>query len=144
MARIEVHRDRVVIRLTTPERAVSLRKRDIVLDRSAIRSAVITDDPWVWIRGFRSPGASLPGGLAYGTWRTRHGRDFVLARRGRSAVVIDLETPEDADVNKGWVGEFDTFSRVIVSTVHAATLVRALRIDEFDSDDAPVSVDTHK
>ncbi len=142
MARIEVHSNRVVVRLTAPEKTLSLRRRDIVLDRALIRSAVITEDPWVWIRGIRSPGASFPGGLAYGTWRTRHGRDFVLARRGISAVVIDLESPEGVHVNKGWVGEFDTFSRVIVSTAHAADLVRALRIDGTDSTDEPFQVDT--
>ncbi|MGO2139683.1 MAG: hypothetical protein ACTH30_04665 [Leucobacter sp.] len=129
MARIEVHADRVILRLTAAEKTVALRRRDIVLDRAAIRSAVITEDPWVWIRGIRSPGALLPRGMAYGTWRTRKGHDFVLARRGREAVVIDLDVPESADENRGWVGEFDTFSRVIVSTVHAADLVRALRLD---------------
>lgn len=136
MARVEVHVDRVVIRLTAAEKTVALRRRDIVLDRAAIRSAVITEDPWVWIRGIRSPGAGLPRGLAYGTWRTRGGRDFVLARRGREAVVIDLEVPEGADEGRGWIGEFDTFSRVIISTVHAAELVRALRLDgaEFEAE----------
>lgn len=129
MARIEVHQDRVVIRLTAAEKAVALRRKDIVLDRTQIRSALITEDPWVWIRGIRSPGAALPRGLAYGTWRTRTGRDFVLARRGREAVVIDFETPEGADEDRGWTGEFDVFSRVIVSTVHAADLVRALRLE---------------
>lgn len=132
MARIEVHADRVVIRLTAPEKAVALRKRDIVLDRTAIRSAVITEDPWVWIRGIRSPGAALPRGLAYGTWRTRGGRDFVLARRGREAVVLDLDVPDGIDEDRGWIGEFDSFSRVIVSTVHAGELVRALRLDGAD------------
>ncbi|MFC5337030.1 hypothetical protein [Leucobacter denitrificans] len=141
MARIEVHSDRVVIRLTAAEKAVSLRRRDVVLDREAIRSAVITDDPWVWIRGIRAPGASLPGGLAYGTWRTRGGRDFVLARRGRSAVVIDLDVAESSEDNKGWIGEFDSFARVIISTVHAADLVRALRLEDADE---PFRVDTNK
>lgn len=136
MARIEVHADRVIIRLTAAEKTVALRRKDIVLERAAIRSAIITEDPWVWIRGLRSPGAALPRGLAYGTWRTRSGRDFVLARRGREAVVFDLDIPEDADENRGWVGEFDTFSRVIVSTVHAAELVRALRLGDagFEAD----------
>lgn len=130
MARIEVHGDRVTIRLTTAEKTVSLRRRDVVLDRRAIRSAIITEDPWVWIRGIRSPGAALPYGLAYGTWRTRSGRDFVLARRGRDAVVIDLDVPESQDEDRGWVSEFDTFSRVIVSTMHAAELVKALRASD--------------
>jgi len=130
MARVEVHSDRVIIRLTASEKAVSLRKRDVVLVRSAITSALITNDPWVWIRGIRSPGAIIPSSFAYGTWRTRRGRDFVLARRGRDAVVIDLEPPEEVDENKGWVSEFDSFQRVILSTVHAAELVSALRLSD--------------
>lgn len=144
MARIEVHSNRVVVRLTAPEKALSLRTRDIVLDRALIRSAIITEDPWVWIRGIRTPGTSLPWGLAFGTWRTRHGRDFVLARRGLEAVVIDLESPEEAHVNKGWVGEFDTFSRLIVSTKHAADLVRALRLDATDGSAEPFQVETNE
>lgn len=141
MARVEVHSDRVIIRLTAPEKTVSLRKRDVVLDRSAIRNALITNDPWVWIRGIRAPGSWVPSSVAYGTWRTKHGQDFVLARRGRDAVVIDLDAPENADENRGWVSEFDTFQRVIISTVHAAELVRALRLA--DPEDSYV-VDTGK
>lgn len=129
MARVEVHEDRVVIRLTTAEQITALRKRDVVLDRSLITSAIITADPWVWIRGVRAPGAHIPGKLAMGTWRNFAGRDFVLARSGRDAVVIDLEVPEGAEEDRGWIGEFDPFSRVIVSTSHAAELIRALRIE---------------
>lgn len=138
MARVEVHGDRVVIRLTAAERVSAFRRRDITLDRSAVTSAVITDDPWVWIRGVRSPGTRVPGKLAIGTWRSTTGRDFVLARSGRDAVVIDLDTAESAE--RGWVGEFDSFSRVIISTVHAAELVRALRLD--GPEEAVVTLDT--
>ncbi|WP_053351221.1 MULTISPECIES: hypothetical protein [Leucobacter] len=129
MARVEVHPDRVIIRLTASEKIAAMRRRDIELDRTAITSAIVTDDPWVWVRGVRAPGASLPGTLAAGTWRNFTGRDFVLARRGRKAVVIDFETPEGADEDHGWHGEFDHFSRVIVSTVHAGELIQALRLD---------------
>lgn len=138
MARVEVHGERVVIRLTAAERVSAFRRRDITLDRSAITSAVITDDPWVWIRGVRSPGTRVPGKLAIGTWRSTAGHDFVLARSGREAVVIDLDTSEGSE--RGWVGEFDNFSRVIISTVHAAELVRALRLD--GPEEAVVTVDT--
>ncbi|MFD5601404.1 hypothetical protein ACFWHR_15270 [Leucobacter sp. NPDC058333] len=138
MARVEVHPDRVVIKLTAAEKFASMRRRDIVLDRSAISSAIVTNDPWIWVRGVRAPGAALPGTLAAGTWRTFTGRDFVLARRGRDAVVIDFETPEHADdEDHGWHGEFDQFSRVIVSTVHAGDLIQALRLDG-----GPIAVDT--
>ncbi|MCW2289480.1 hypothetical protein [Leucobacter luti] len=141
MARVEVHRDRVVIRLTNAERVASLRRRDITLDRAAITSAVITDDPWVWLRGVRSPGTHIPGALASGTWRSFAGRDFVLARKGREAVVIDLETSQDAAEDRGWVGEYDPFARVILSTTHAAELVRALRLDDGEGG---ITVDTDR
>lgn len=106
-----------------------MRRRDVVLDRDAISSAVITDDPWVWLRGVRSPGAHIPGRLALGTWRALGGRDFVVVRSGRPAVVIDLEVPDEADHEPGWVGQYDHFARVIVSTTHAAEFIRALRLD---------------
>ncbi|MFC6235523.1 hypothetical protein ACFPZL_10560 [Leucobacter soli] len=133
MARVEVYPDRVVIRLTASEKAIAMRRRDIVLDRDAIVSAVITEDPWVWLRGVRSPGAHLPGRLALGTWRALSGRDFVVARSGRPAVVIDLDVPEGAEEDRGWVGEFDPFARVIISTAHAGDLVAALRLDGKDT-----------
>ncbi|MBL3700066.1 hypothetical protein [Leucobacter luti] len=139
MARVEVHSDRVVIRLTSAEKLASLRRRDITLDRSAITSAVITDDPWVWLRGVRSPGTHLPGTLASGTWRSFAGRDFVLARKGREAVIIDLEGAPESSEDRGWVGEYDSFARVILSTTHAAELVRALRLDDGEGG---VTVDT--
>ncbi|WP_336660257.1 hypothetical protein [Leucobacter sp. USHLN153] len=129
MARVEVHPDRVVIRLTTAEKLASMRRSDIVLDRSAITSAIVTEDPWVWVRGVRVPGAALPGKFAAGTWRNFTGRDFVLVRKGRPAVVIDFEVPEHADEDLGWRGEFDHFSRVIVSTKHSGELIQALRLD---------------
>lgn len=129
MARVEIHKDRVVIRLTAAEKVAALHRRDITLSRAAITSAIITDDPWVWIRGVRSPGTHVPGKLAVGTWRSLSGHDFVLARSGRDAVVLDLELAENQAEDRGWVGEFDSYSRVIISTVHAAELVKALRLD---------------
>lgn len=126
MARVEVFSDRLVMKLSAPERALSLRRRDVVLSREAITSALITDDPWVWLRGVRSPGAFLPTKLAIGTWRGQGGRDFALIRSGRPAVVIDFDVEaEDA----GWVSEFDGFARVILSTAHAAELIQALRLE---------------
>lgn len=103
-----------------------MRRRDVVLERDAITSALITDDPWVWLRGVRSPGAHIPGRLALGTWRTNGGRDFVLARHGRPAVVLDFDVQTH---EPGWVGEFDQYARVVLSTNHAAELIRALRVD---------------
>lgn len=127
MARVEVFPDRLVVKLSAPERALAMRRADLVLSRDAITSAVITNDPWVWLRGVRSPGAHLPTKLAIGTWRGQGSRDFALIKSGRPAIVMDFEAPEDEE--PGWSGEFDRFARVIISTNHAAELIRALRLD---------------
>ena len=102
-----------------------MHRKDVVIDRSAITTAIITDDPWVWLRGVRAPGTHVPGKRAYGTWRNLAGREFVLARRGRAAVVIDTEAP-DAERDRGASAGFDDYSRIIVSTTHAAELAQAL------------------
>lgn len=133
MARIEVFADRVVIKLSTSERALAVRKRDIVLNREAISSALITDDPWVWLRGIRAPGTHLPTKLALGTWRGQGSKDFALIRSGRSAVVLDFDVPDEVADDDKWIGEFDGFTRVILSTAHAADLIRALRLEGEDS-----------
>lgn len=125
MARIEVFPEQVVIKLSAPERTLALRKRDIVLSREAITSALITDDPWVWLRGVRSPGAHVPTKLAIGTWRGFGGKDFALIRAGRPAIVLDFDTSEQD--GRGWISEYDQFSRVILSTAYAAELIQALR-----------------
>lgn len=82
--------DRLVIRLGAAEKALALRRREIVLDREAITSALITDDPWMWLRGVHSRNEASRS-LALGTWRAS-GRDFVIARSKRPAVVIDFDT----------------------------------------------------
>lgn len=129
MARVEVFADRIVIKLSAPERALALRGRDVVLSRDAITSALITADPWVWLRGVRAPGARLSSKLALGTWRATGGKDFAVIRSGRPAVVLDFDVPEGAAEEQGWVGEFDEFSRVIISTAHATELIKALRLE---------------
>ena len=74
----EVFADRVVIKLSAAERALAMRRREIVLSRERITSALISEDPWAWLRGVRSPGAHLPTKLAIGTWRGFGGNDFCL------------------------------------------------------------------
>ena len=127
MARIEVFADRVVIKLSAAERALAMRRREIVLSRERITSALISEDPWAWLRGVRSPGAHLPTKLAIGTWRGFGGNDFCLIRSGRPAIVLDFAVPEEAGM--GWIGEFDDYARVILSTEHAPELIEVLRID---------------
>jgi hypothetical protein len=100
----------------------------------------------------RAPGNSIPLTLAVGTWKFHGGKDFlVLKGKQRSAVVIDIDQPDlddpvsdetaepagaesdavpestasDAPLEPERVAE--GFSRVVVSTQHAAKLVEALR-----------------
>lgn len=122
MADLHVHRNRLEIHLTAAEKVLALRRDDLTIARDAIRSVAITEDPWIWIRGVRAPGAAVPLTLAVGTWKFHGGKDFLLVKgKQRSAVVVDL----DAD-DEGSAG----FSRVVVSTPHAARLVEALRSAE--------------
>jgi hypothetical protein len=101
MADFHVYRDRLVIRLTRAEKVLALRRDDIVVPRDSIRSVAITADPWIWIRGVRAPGNSIPLTLAVGTWKFHGGKDFlVLKGKQRSAVVIDIEQPEQRDVDR--------------------------------------------
>lgn len=89
MARIRTNRDEVTVELTRAERMWSLRK-DVTVPRSAVRSATVHDDGLQQVRGVRAPGLALPGRIKIGTWRGRWGKDLVVARRDRPAVVVDL------------------------------------------------------
>lgn len=116
MADLHVHPDRLEIHLTAAEKALALKWENLVVPRESIRSVAITEDPWIWIRGIRAPGASVPLALAIGTWKFHGGKDFLLIKgKQRAAVVLDL------------AGE--VYSRIIVSTPHAAKLIETLRLD---------------
>ncbi|WP_181026438.1 hypothetical protein [Rathayibacter tritici] len=106
--------DRLELRLTVAERLLAFHRSDVVVDRANIRSATVTEDPWIWVRGVSAPGTAVPLTLAVGTWKFHGGRDFLLLKRTSSAVVIDL-VDED-------------YSRLIVSTKHAPELIAALQL----------------
>ncbi|WP_254071443.1 MULTISPECIES: hypothetical protein [unclassified Rathayibacter] len=106
--------DRLELRLTRAERVLALHRGDVVVDRASIRSATVTEDPWIWVRGIRAPGTAVPLTIAAGTWKFHGGKDFLLIKRTAAAVVIDL------------VGE--EYSRLIVSTKHAPELIAALQL----------------
>ena len=118
MASLRVHSDRLEIHLSSAEKVLSLRRDDIVVPRDDIRSVAITDDPWIWIRGIRAPGAFVPLTLAVGTWKFHGGKDFLVVKNKRQTVIIDIADGE--------------FSRVIVSTPQAVELIGSLKIDETD------------
>ncbi|MDY0913510.1 hypothetical protein [Rathayibacter festucae] len=106
--------DRLELRLTRAERLLALHRGDVVVERASIRSATVTEDPWIWVRGIRAPGTAVPLTIAAGTWKFHGGKDFLLIKRTAAAVVIDL------------VGE--EYSRLIVSTKHAPELIAALQL----------------
>jgi len=116
MAVLFVHTDRLEIRLTRAEKMLSFRRSSIDIPLESIRSAVLTEDPWVWVRGIRAPGAAIPLTLAVGTWKVHDGKDFLLIKGTRTSVVIDIDA-EDAE-----------FMRVIITTTHVLDLLRALRL----------------
>ncbi|KQO96570.1 hypothetical protein [Leifsonia sp. Leaf264] len=119
MASLRVHQDRLEIHLTSAEKVLSLRRDDIIVPREDIRSVTITDDPWIWIRGIRAPGAFVPLTLAVGTWKFHGGKDFIVVKNKRPSVIIDIDGGE--------------FSRVVVSTNHAVELIGSLKISESDA-----------
>lgn len=116
MVTLLLDQTRLEVVLSVTERALSFRKRNVLIDRSLITKVQLTDDAWNWLRGVRSPGTFLPGAVAMGTWRSAFGRDFALIRRRRPSVVIDIHG-------------HDEFERVILTTRHGLALVTALRLD---------------
>jgi hypothetical protein len=115
--------------LSPLERALSFRSASLRIDRSRIVKVQLTDDPWTWLRGVAGPGTHVRGVVAMGTWRSAGGTDFVIVRRRRPAVVIDLRP----DASDG--GAFD---RLLLSTRHGVALVQALQL-ETDSEAVEVS-----
>lgn len=114
MAKLRVHTDRIEVHLTTAEKSLALRADDLVVQRDDIRSATITDDPWIWIRGIRRRGTEIPLVVAVGVWKYHGGTDFVIVKGKRPAVVLELAAGE--------------FTRIILSTNHAGELIDRLKI----------------
>jgi len=114
MANLRVHNDRLEVHLTPAEKSLALRAADVIVQRDDIRSAIITDDPWIWVRGIRRRGTEVPLVIAVGAWKTHSGSDFVLVKGKRQAVVLELSD-----------GEFD---RLVLSTSRAAELIDRLKV----------------
>lgn len=117
--------------LSLSERALSFRKGNVVIERSAITRVQLTDDAWTWLRGYPSPGSYVRGVMAMGTWRSAGGDDFALIRRRRPSVVIDLEGHPE-------------FQRIILTTRHGLALVQSLRVEvaEEPADVAEIAAET--
>lgn len=102
--------------LSPIERAATFHRENIRIARDTITKVQLTEDAWTWLRGVPNPGTHIPGILAAGTWKAADAVEFVLIRRRRPSVVIDL------------VGD-DQFQRLIFTTKHGLALTQALRLD---------------
>ncbi|MEH3089865.1 MAG: hypothetical protein PGN24_09805 [Microbacterium arborescens] len=105
--------------LSATERAAAFRKRNVVVAREHIAKVQLTDDAWSWLRGVPRPGVLVPAVIAAGTFESAGGSDFVLVRRRRPSVVVDLDGDPE-------------FERLVLTTRHGLALVRALRLDVED------------
>ncbi|WP_438354446.1 hypothetical protein [Microbacterium sp. CJ88] len=108
---------RLEVALSGTERALSFRKGNVFVDRPFITKVQLVDDAWTWLRGVASPGTYIRGAVAMGTWKSAGANDFVLIRRRRPAVVIDLDGDPE-------------FARIVLTTRHGLALVQALRLDD--------------
>ena len=124
MVTLLLDRTRLEVVLSPIERAVTLHRENLLIERDAIVKVQLTDDAWTWLRGVASPGTHVPGVLAAGTWKSASGQDFVLIRRRRPSVVIDLRGAD--------------YQRLILTTRHGLALTQALRLD-VSSEPADVS-----
>ncbi|MBO0981569.1 hypothetical protein [Microbacterium sp. SD291] len=102
--------------LSPIERAASFHRENIRIARDTITKVQLTDDAWTWLRGVPNPGTHIPGVVAAGTWKAAGSVEFVLIRRRRPSVVIDLR------------GD-DEYRRLILTTSHGLALTQALRLD---------------
>ena len=116
---------RLEVALSGTERALSFHRGNVFIERSQIAKVQLTDDGWTWLRGVASPGTHLRGVIAMGTWKSSSGSDFVIVRRRKPGVVIDLTG-------------HDHFERVILSTRHGFALVQSLRLEDAPDEAADV------
>jgi len=107
---------RLEVVLSGVERALARRSESVCVERSHILRVQLTDDAWTWLRGVPAPGTLVRGAIAIGTWRSASGSDFVVVRRRRAAVVVDLAP--DAE-----------FERLVLTTRHGVALVKALQLE---------------
>lgn len=111
---------RLEIALSGAERALAFHRGNVFVERSQIAKVQLTDDAWNWLRGVASPGTHVRGIVAMGTWKSAGAADFVIVRRHRPGVVIDLDGHDD-------------YERIILTTRHGLELVQALRLDDVSS-----------
>lgn len=116
MVTLLLDQTRLEVVLSPIERASTFHRDNLRIERAHITKVQLTDDAWTWLRGVPGPGTYIPGILAAGTWKAAGTTDFVLIRRRRPSVVIDLEGDKQ-------------YQRLILTTRHGLALTQALRLD---------------
>ncbi|MFD5226172.1 hypothetical protein ACFWHT_11185 [Microbacterium sp. NPDC058342] len=119
MVTLLLDQTRLEIVLSPIERASTFHRENLHIAREHITRVQLTDDAWTWLRGVPGPGTYIPGILAGGTWKAAGTTDFVLIRKRRPSVVIDLEGDEQ-------------YQRLILTTRHGLALTQALRLKVSD------------
>lgn len=119
MVTLLLDQTRLEVVLSPIERAASFHRDNLRVERDTIAKVQLIDDAWTWLRGVPNPGTHIPGILAAGTWKAAGSTDFVLIRRRRPSVVVDL------------VGD-EQYRRLILTTSHGLALTQALRLDVTD------------
>lgn len=116
MVTLLLDQTRLEVVLSPIERASTFHRENVRVEREHITRVQLTDDAWTWLRGVPGPGTYIPGILAAGTWKGAGTTDFVLIRKHRPSVVIDLEGDEQ-------------YQRLILTTKHGLALTQALRLE---------------
>ncbi len=78
------------VSLTRAEKIAGLRG-NLRFPLSAVTSVELLPDALAAVKGVRAPGLALPGVRKVGTWRTREGAEFVVARAGEPGVRVHLQ-----------------------------------------------------
>lgn len=115
MVTLLLDQTRLEVVLSPIERASTFHRDNVRIERRHIIRVQLTEDAWTWLRGVPGPGTYIPGILAAGTWKGAGTTDFVLIRRRRPSVVIDLDGDEQ-------------YQRMILTTRHGLALTQALRL----------------
>ena len=116
MVTLLLDQTRLEVVLSPIERASTFHRENVRIQRDHITKVQLTQDAWTWLRGVPGPGTHIPGILAAGTWKAAETTDFVLIRRRKPGVVIDLEGDPQ-------------FQRLILTTRHGLALTQALRLE---------------
>lgn len=119
MVTLLLDQTRLEVVLSPIERATTFHRDNLRIAREHITKVQLTEDAWTWLRGVPGPGTHIPGILAAGTWKSAGTTDFVLIRRRKPSVVIDLEGDPD-------------YERLILTTRHGLALTQALRLEASD------------